>query len=271
MEYMLPGRSRRQVMLTTVRMLLLAAIPLLLCSCGYKRNALLFKTTEKIKKTGLPLYRVNADSSGKAEEPYRHILKPDDRISIRFLNNYKLSEGVTLQGISDGEVSFLVSNDSTVTLPTVGQVKVAGLTRDSVARQLETLYASQFYANIEVLIVGLSVTILGEVREPGVYELARERTSIVDLVGLAGSVTQYGKPDRVFVYRKKVDGEYEILLFDLTKLEVLESDELIVHDKDIIYVEPRKMKLLMDLLLPYVNVVGIAVSISALVVTLVKL
>lgn len=227
---------------------------------------MLFKTSQKIKKTGLPLYRQNADTTVSAEGPYQHIVQPDDRISVRFLNNYDVNEGVMLSGMGDAEVSFLVSDDSTVTLPTVGMVKVAGMTRDSIARKLEQLYSEQMYANIEVLPVGLSVTILGEVKAPGVYELSKERTTLVELIGKAGSITQYGKPQRVFIYRKKADGDYEIFLFDMTRIEVLALDETIVKDKDIIYVQPRKIKLFADVLAPYANLLGIAVSISALVI-----
>jgi polysaccharide biosynthesis/export protein len=187
---------------------------------------------------------VYVENPAKDTAVYRHRIKPDDRIVINFLNNYDLEKQNLLSNSGDRteEKSFLVADDGTVTLPIIGRVELKGLTRQEAARKLEEQY-SKYIKNpiIDVSIINLSVSVLGEVRNPGTYMLDRENTNLVELLAMAGGVTDNGRLKRLRIIRGDLKAP-EVIYIDLRQLNSLQSDKLIIHDKDIVYVEPTAGK-----------------------------
>ncbi len=210
----------------------------------------LFYTPKSYEKLEDPVVRINvADNADNAN--YQHKIIPDDRLAIRFMNNIEFANG--LQTPSGQGSIFLVDLEGYINLPLVGPVKVGGMTREAVQRKLMELYGESFTnPSIEVQITGLSVSVQGEVLRPGIIELPRERTSLVEVLANSGGITAYGKKDVVKVIRGvSQEKKPEIYIFDLTQLEAIESTDLILRDKDIVYVEPRGIRIFGNLLAPY--------------------
>lgn len=217
---------------------------LFLGACSYQRKNVLFKTDKKLNPKEA-VYIYNADSSSqKRAANYKHRIKPGDRVIVNFLNNYDIGQAAFQSATSTANMNtqadkgYLVNYDSTITLPLLGRTNIVGLTRLEAAKKLEAEYG-KYVINpiIEVNIASLSVTILGEVNTPGKIILDKENTTIVDALALSGGLKDSGKKKNIKIIRGK-----EVILVDLRKINALNSQEIIIQDGDIIYVEPYGLK-----------------------------
>lgn len=254
--------------------LFLLGMALLLAGCGYKNRNIMFKTPKKIEQNGLPVVHFNRDTTEDISG-YEHLILPDDRIAVRFLNNYDIEQGITITeaGSTPLGLTFLVDKRGFVNLPMVGKVHVGGLDKMQAGDSLEKVYSRNFRdPNIDVSILGLSVSVLGEVTTPGVYELDREKTTLIELISRAGGITQYGKKKIVKIIRGVPESKKpEIIVFDLTQIEAIEKEELILRDKDIVYVEPRNIRVIGEAIAPYTSFLSIVSTLSGVTVLVISL
>ena len=98
---------------------------------------------------------------------------------------------------------FPVDKDGTVELPMIGKVKVGGLTTAK-AREIIKEKASVYFKTptVSVRYANYTVTVLGEVAKPGTYTMPNEKVSILDVLGLSGDLTIYGKRENVMLIRE---------------------------------------------------------------------
>jgi len=66
--------------------------------------------------------------------------------------------------------------------------------------------------------------------------------SDLDVLGLAGDLTIYGKRHNVLLIREK-DGKKEFVRFNLNSSDIFKSPYFYLKQNDIIYVEPNKAKI----------------------------
>ncbi|MGH9749713.1 MAG: polysaccharide biosynthesis/export family protein, partial [Candidatus Polarisedimenticolia bacterium] len=129
---------------------------------------------------------------------------PEDRIKVTVWKNEALSAEVP------------VRPDGMISLPLLNDVPAAGLTpmelREGLVRRL-----AEYVPNAEVSVIVLEVrnprvSILGEVARPGRYDL-RSRTTVLDLLALAGGLTEFAARSRILVLRRAGD-RVERIRFD---------------------------------------------------------
>lgn len=217
---------------------------LIFASCSYKRKNILFKTPKKIKsKEAVATFNDKGEPIPENKEIYFHRIKTGDRLKVTFLNNYDIGQAAfqsatSTANSSAGGEGYLVNYDSTVTLPLIGRVNMVGLNRLEAAKKLENEYG-KYVINpiIEVNILSLSVTMLGEIATPGKILLDKENTTLVDVIALAGGLKDPGKKNMIQIIRGK-----EVIQVDLRKIESIYNKNLIVQDGDLIYVKPYGFK-----------------------------
>ena len=205
---------------------------------------------------------------------YEHRIQPDDEIAVRFLNNLDITKGLTMSnsgGITG--VIFLVNRDGDIDLPQVGKLNVMGLTKQQTKEAIEKKYAVQYRdPKVEITIQNLSVSVQGEVRTPGIYKLARERTSLLEVLSAAGGITQFSKKHLVKVVRGAGRrDEPEILIFDLRQLDAIRTEDLYLRDKDIVYAVPRDIKVIANAVSPYTSILSILSTVGTLTVVALNL
>nr|WP_294795863.1 polysaccharide biosynthesis/export family protein [uncultured Mucilaginibacter sp.] len=144
------------------------------------------------------------------------------------------------QQISSG---YLVDKNGDIDLPTIGKVKVLGLTilqaKENIRKAVEQLYKVQ---SVIVRFANFRISITGEVNRPGTYIMPSEKVSILDAIALAGDLTIYGKRDNVLLLRDNVDGTKTPYRINLRKSEVLYAPYFYLRQNDALYVEPSKAK-----------------------------
>jgi polysaccharide export outer membrane protein len=131
------------------------------------------------------------DPRGSADE-FR--IGPEDVLEIAVWDNTDLSRTVPVR--PDGRIS----------LPLVNDIQAAGLTpmelRATVIARL-----GPFLPNPEVSVIvrevhSAKVSVIGEVKDPGRYEL-RGKTTVLDALALAGGLGDFADHDAIFVLRRQ--------------------------------------------------------------------
>ncbi|MVM32538.1 ligand-binding protein [Spirosoma sp. HMF4905] len=137
-------------------------------------------------------------------------------------------------------LGYLVDSTGSVNIPLIGKAKLAGLTiaeaevflKDKLDKYLKE-------PTINVRPLNHKFTVLGEVNHPGVFNLINSRTTLPEVVGMAGELTVYGRRDNVMLIRT-VGDKREVIRLDLTARSVLDSPYYFIQNNDILYVEPRQ-------------------------------
>lgn len=209
-------------------MLLLAS--LFMCSCSYKQQHALFKADIPVTNTAVPNSTYAAYKIG-----------PGDILQIRNLQNIKYITDEQPLSASGQNITYQVEEDGTVALPAIGRIEVAGLTKLQAARKIEELYKKSLLKDpiIDLKIINLKVTILGEVRTQGNYLLLKDKTNLVDMIGEAGGLTDKANEKTIQIIRGD-KAHPQIIVADLNNIRTLANPELNLQNNDIIYVSQNK-------------------------------
>ena len=138
--------------------------------------------------------------------------------------------------------TYLVDATGAIEMPLIGSVVIAGKTSQQ-AKALIKQKLERYLVDptVNLRIKNFKVTVLGEVANPGVYNIPNEKITLVEALGLAGDMTIFARRVNVLVIRESKT-EREFVKLDLTSKEFFESDYYYLHSNDIVYVEPGKGK-----------------------------
>lgn len=140
--------------------------------------------------------------------------------------------------------SFLVDHTGNIQLYKLGVIHAKGMTRRALGDTLARKYESMGLLKnpyVEVRLLNYKITLVGEVGRPGIYNVPSERVSVLEAVGLAGGITDFGRRDNVLVIRE-TDGVREFGHLDLSKSDVFLSRFYYLNQNDMIVVDVRKNK-----------------------------
>lgn len=219
-------------------------VNLFFSSCSTQQPQLLFKE-------GLSPAR-NApaeDFSGNGTSDYK--IRSQDLLQVRNLQNIKYivdATPVATNTTNEGNVTitaqgqtYQVEEDGTVALPVIGHVQVAGLTRVEAAKRIEELYRKDVLKDpiIDLKIVNLKVTILGEIKTQGNFSLVKDKTNLVEMLGEAGGLTERANEKNIKIIRGDPKNP-QITEVDLSKTSTLADPRLVLQNNDIIYIAQNK-------------------------------
>jgi polysaccharide export outer membrane protein len=147
---------------------------------------------------------------------------------------------------SRGEIriqTYIVDQDGNIDFPVLGKLKFGGLTREQATLMLKEKI-SEFVKDpiINIRLTNFTVTVLGEVNNPGTYTVEEERISFIEALGLAGDLTIHGIRNNIFLIREQ-NGVKRFTKFDLTSINVVNNPNYYLEQNDIIYVEPNSAKI----------------------------
>lgn len=137
---------------------------------------------------------------------------------------------------------YLIDDDGNIEFPQLGTVKVEGMDRKELAALLKS-EISEFVKDpiVNVRIINFQVSVLGEVNNPGTFNVQDEYLSIPKALGLAGDMSIYGLRNNVLVVREESNRKTYAYL-DLNKADIIHSPYYYLQQNDIVYVEPNKAK-----------------------------
>jgi polysaccharide biosynthesis/export protein len=220
-----------------IRAVLLLAFPLYLLSCV---------TQQKI-----PNYIQNVtDTTGKDTVNIQELrIQKNDLLSIQIFSAsvnpatdavYNLP---TTQG--SGPATFLVDASGNIEYPKLGTFHANGLTQrqlaDSIKKRLTEPVKLLESPVVIIRFVQLKITVMGEVNTQGVVTIPGERVTILEAIGLAGGINDFGLKNSVKVIRE-TDGKRQVGIVDLSSNELFESPYYNLQQNDVVVVDPTKRK-----------------------------
>jgi polysaccharide export outer membrane protein len=137
-----------------------------------------------------------------------YVIGPEDVLDIAVWNNTAMSRTVPVR--PDGKISLPILND----------VEAAGLTPMQLREVLEQALV-RYISVPEVSVIvkevnSFRVSVVGEVKTPGRYEL-KSRATVLELLAMAGGLTEYADRGRIVVIRQ-TGGTTRQIAFDYGKL-----------------------------------------------------
>ena len=184
-----------------------------------------------------------------------YLIKPGDILHIRVITldpeaqamfNMEESRATRTTTGGTGDLNlyiygYSVNREGYIQMPIVGEIAVAGMSLD-LARQAIQEQVDEFLigATVSVKMVNFSVTVLGEVKRPGNYYVYDNEFTLMDALGLAGDLTDYGNR-KVNIIRRTADGVHFASL-DITDRRAVTSELYYLQPGDLVYVEPLPAK-----------------------------
>ena len=143
---------------------------------------------------------------------------------------------------SQGISVYTIDGKGYIDFPIIGQIQVAGLTREQAAERVKQLLIDSKQIKDPVVTVefmNLTVDVLGEVARPGRFRIDRDGFTVLDALSLAGDLTINGQRENVLLIRR--DGQNErSYAIDLTNSSSLySSPAFYLQQGDLIYVTPN--------------------------------
>ncbi len=225
-----------------IKNLLLIVATILLASSCSTPNVAYFKGIE----AGTPQQIIN---------DYEIRVRPQDKISI--LVNYKdqmLADLFNLKrplGQTAGsnnmktELGYTVDSKGNIDFPVLGTIHIEGKTREEIASFIKNELTTRNLIKdptISVEFLNLSVSVLGEVKNPGRFNIDRDQITLLDAISMAGDLSIYGKRENVLVQRKE-NGKATLYTVNLNSGQNLYSSPVYyLQQNDIVYVEPNNMR-----------------------------
>lgn len=144
-------------------------------------------------------------------------------------------------GVDEMDQIVRVADDGSITMPLLGRLQIAGLTKSQVESLIAQQLAARFVRDPQVTVFikeyqSKRVAVSGAVRSPGTFEMLGRKT-LLEMISMAGGLTgDIGH--EIIIFRPTVEGRTERLRLDLDRL-VYEADpslNLVVGAGDIIYI-----------------------------------
>ena len=282
---------------------LILGVLFIFSSCSYKPSQVLFEEKAKTvtpAKTSKPTKTVkNSKTNKNSKNPViltsdqvstedtttakiiNYRIQPQDILEIRNLQNSKaivdmnppLSSGggsANSGPVTPLPETFQVEDDGTIAMTGIGRVKVGGLTRLEAMKFLEENYKKDTVGLknpiIDIKITNLKVTVLGEVTKPGNFPLTKDRTTLVEIIGAAGGLTEKANENEIRIIRGKPDHQ-TVIKINFRKVSAAADPKAILQNNDLIVVSQNDKTVRADNVQVFSTVIQpVLLVISALIV-----
>jgi polysaccharide export outer membrane protein len=168
-------------------------------------------------------------------------LRPDAPANVDSTIHARDTIAVVVANQTSLSGEFVVHDDGGYMQPTLGNLNVQGRLPEDVANDLQVRLKDMIvnpHVTVSVVHVApIRVSVVGEVKTPGSYELNRDR-SVAGALAAAGWLTDFAGKDRIFVLRRGEKSQTRIRfpLREVTSPEAA-SAWFRLHDGDVVVVE----------------------------------
>ena len=215
-------------------------------SCSTLDKSRMLKTPTNYK------FKAFADSINY-KKPYK--IAVDDEVAVQMYSNdgysiISLTSGVgngvgsgvgneVGNGVGNGGgMSYKVRTDSTIKVPLIGRIKVAGLSLDEVERKIELKLVNQFNSPFVICrISNRRVYLFQGGYNSSIVELQNENTTLFEILAGSGGIYGEGNASRIKLIRGDLKNP-DIYLVDLSTIDGMKTANLNLMAGDIIYIDP---------------------------------
>lgn len=262
--------------------ILALCVSIFFCSCFGSKPISYFNNgidTTKIQKINIPepliqkgdilgitIYSDNPEATAIYNQASGSFVPPVTTLGV--------SKAVPSSGSSGGNQGYLVDNSGNVFIHKLGTIKAEGFSKDQVSAEIVSRLNSLGVLTNPYCVIRFNnykITVLGEVKSPGVFTLPSEKASVLEAVGLAGDITDYGLKDRIVLVREN-QGNRTYHRINLLDPEVFSSPFFYLRQNDVIIVQAdtRKPTALDQQTLVYITLAATLASTAAIIISIFK-
>jgi polysaccharide biosynthesis/export protein len=215
-----------------------------LSSCYYNKSLVYLQDKDFSER--------NSTLMESKKSPYR--LQPFDILAVQIKSPVEQRESSGGVGFTSPQNSMFVTPgnlyldgysvdaNGKITLPVLGQIMVKGLTLEEAQSAIQ-VQANKYLNNsvVTLKLVSFKITVLGEVKNPGYYFVYNNQATVLEALGMAGDLTNFGNRKNIKLIRQVSAGS-EVNLLDLTNANLLTSDLFFLQPGDVLYVEPLRAR-----------------------------
>src|SRR6187399_1621049 len=188
------------------------------------------------------------DTSAKVEVKYSEpLIQKGDVLSIVVYSD-AIDGGATdamynLANMGTGDAStqgFLVDVEGNIQYPRIGKIKAEGLTKAQLSEEIRKKLTGPLQnPSVLVHLLNFKITMLGQVSKPGPITIPTEKITILEAIGLAGDINDYGKKEEVVILRP-TDSTVEHGTINLSSKDLFASPYYFLRQNDVVLVNPNK-------------------------------
>lgn len=252
---------------------------LLVSSCKEVKQVIYLKEAETLPVELLQQKSEPANVKISVGDELSLKIESDDQESVALFNKQ------TIQASDAGEITtgnkslednvYRVDNDGNIVVPIIGKVSVVGLTTYQAEQLIASLIYPQYVKKEPVVTIKISnfkITIIGDVKSPGVIDIEKDNINILEALAMAGDLNISARRNNIMLIRTNDNGSREIYRYNLNDKYLLFSPYFNLKQNDMIYVEQNRSKTRSAFTLPTVvtfslSMVSTVVSITTLVRT----
>ncbi len=220
------------------KIFLLFVLSSIIISCASRKNVVYFQDSSdlnlvNIDKEFQPVIEVNDILYITLSSVNQEVLEP-------FLRVKQIQSSNNVYNANPGLGGYLVNVDGNISFPVLGDIKVEGYSRQYIEDYLKTeliKYVKDIV--VDVRIMNFKVTVIGEVKKPGVYKIDDERVTLTEAIALAGDLTEDANRHAITIIREENDVQ-KVANIDLTTSDIYSSPFYYLKQNDLVYIQPSK-------------------------------
>lgn len=264
---------------------ILIAIFALLASCSSTKNVAYLQEAETLPQEAL----------SQAMAPVNPVIMPGDLIDI-------IVSGINLEAVKpfnrldlmyqiggssfnssasqtgNSPTYYLVDNDGNIDFPVLGKLHIGGMNKFQVVELLTDELHPKYLNDkpiIDIRFKNFKVSVIGEVKNPGIYTAVNERLTILEAIAMAGDLNITGERENVMLVRTNPDGSKIVQRINMKDKNLILSPYYNLQQNDFIYVQPNASRARQSWSIPpavslILSSVGTLISLTTLIVTLSK-
>lgn len=176
---------------------------------------------------------------------YQYIIRKDDKINISVWGQEDLSVGSVFGIYNSNEVYgkwLLVDANGCIEVPRIGTTKVEGKTVIQLKDRLKTVFQKWIKTPIvDVKILNKEITVLGEVKSPGIIQIDKDQNTLLELIARTGGFEFYANMKYIKVLRQ--EGEHvRVVNVNLNETGNYLQKNIQLHPGDIVIVPSKNYK-----------------------------
>lgn len=147
--------------------------------------------------------------------------------------------------------SYTVNDSGFIDFSFIEKIQVKGLTVEQAKTLIQKKLNEYFKScSVTVRLVNFRITVLGEVKKPGEFEILKDQVNVLQAIGNAEGFTDFANRNKITLVRQ-VPGGSEVRTLDLTDKKLLKSEYYYLLPNDVLYVEPLNSRKYAFVRFPY--------------------
>lgn len=160
-----------------------------------------------------------------------------------YLTNQGIRTNQTYLSGSPIQKGFSIDTTGFVFVPNLGKIKAIGKSKYELQEEICSLLSDNIkYPVVEVKLLNFKITILGDVKLPGMYQIPNDRVTFFEGLALAGDLNYTGNRKEIKLIRT-TNGIQKVFKIDLTKSYHFNTDYYFLKQNDLIFVSTTSARL----------------------------